>query len=223
MRDASNEAASRDAFDTPALEAVRGELRAAGREAREMASGLEPRRLWWRPAPDRWSVGECLDHLVLTGEAYLPVLDETIADGRRRGLHAAGPHRRTLVGRWLPRLLEPPPGLRVTAPLEIRPRRPELQGSPREAPGPHGSRPAPTAPEGSRGDPLAAFLELRSRFRDRLAAADGLDLGRLRMASPFYWWIRFDLGSAFRIIAAHERRHLWQARQVVETEGFPAA
>lgn len=188
---------------SPTLEAIRGELRAAGHAARELASGLGEAALWWRPAPDRWSIGECLDHLVLTGEAYLPVLDETIEDGRRRGRTAPGPYRRTLVGRWLPRLLEPPPGLRIAAPREIRP------------PGP--------SPDGPRPNPLPAFLELRGRLEERLDAAAGLDLGRLGMASPFYGWIRFDLGSAFRILAAHERRHLWQARQVLEADGFPAA
>ena len=64
--------------------------------------------------------------------------------------------------------------------------------------------------------PLPAFLELRGRLRERLEAADGLDLGRVRVRSPFIPLLSVDLGSAFALVAVHERRHLWQARQVLE-------
>lgn len=191
-------------LESEELRGSRAEFREAGERAKELTSGLEPSQLWWRPEPDDWSIGECLDHLVRTGEAYLEVLDDAIRDGRRQDLRIDGNYRPSLVGRWLPGFLEPPPGLKVPAPGVIRPRRPDPDGS-------------------HRGDaPLAAFLELRERYDRRLEAADGLDLGRIRVRSPFVFLLRFDLGSAFRVIAAHERRHLWQAGRVREVEGFPA-
>lgn len=181
------------------------ELRAAGAEAEELTSGLTPEQLSWRPGPDAWSITECLDHLVRTGEAYLEVLDEAIEDGRERRLRARGDYRPSLVGRWLPGLLEPPPGLKIPAPRRIRPRPPEPGGP----------------PPGNGGHPIAAFLDLRQRLARRVAAADDLDIARIRVPSPFVPLLRFDLGSAFRVIAAHERRHLYQARRVREAEGFP--
>ena len=180
------------------------ELLDAGDEAQAVAGGLAPDQLRWRPADDRWSIAECLEHLVLTGEVYLGALDEVIERGRSRGRTAGGRYRPSRIGRWVARSLEPPPGLKLPAPGMVRP---ELE--PAEAWG------------DGRGDPLTAFLDLRKGFRERLLAADGLDLGRIRMSSPFFALVRFDLGSAFRIVAAHERRHLWQARQVRATEGFP--
>lgn len=197
MRTSRHDLASRE------LTRSAGELRATGRDAEALAAPLSPARLWWRPEPDAWSIGECLEHLVLTGEAYLEVLDESIAEGRRRGLVAERPYRTGLVGRWLAALLEPPPRFGVPAPGRIRPRRP----------GPGG---------GPDASPLPRFEALRGRLGERLEAADGLDLRRIRVTSPFFWWLRFDLGSAFRIVAAHERRHLWQARRVREHESFPA-
>jgi len=178
-------------------------FRDTGREAGEVAAALTEGQLWWRPEPDRWSIGECLDHLVLTGEAYLEALDHAIADGRSRGLVSDEPHRAGAVGRWLAALLEPPPRFGVPAPGRIRPR-----------------RPGPGHPDGS---PLPRFQAPRGRLGERLEAAEGLDLRRIRVTSPFFRWLRFDLGSAFRIVAAHERRHLWQARRVREHERFPEA
>ncbi|MFW6192865.1 MAG: DinB family protein [Gemmatimonadota bacterium] len=207
------------------LWAVWSELLANGEKAEELAAGLTPEQLRWRPEPGRWSVGECLDHLVLTGEAYLEVLDEAIEEGRRRGVRAEGPYRRSLVGRFLTWTLEPPPRLKVPAPEVIRPRASGADGS---AGGRAAGRPARAgaSDEGDGpgpADPLPRFLALRARLGRRLEAADGLDLGRIRVTSPFIAFARFDLGSAFRMVAAHERRHLWQAGRVLEAEGFPSA
>ena len=45
-------------------------------------------------------------------------------------------------------------------------------------------------------------------------AGDGLDLKRIKVASPAMKLMRFSVGAYFRISTAHERRHLWQAEQV---------
>ena len=56
-----------------------------------------------------------------------------------------------------------------------------------------------------------------------LRQANGLDLGRVRVRAPMNKWVRFSLGSGFAFMAAHERRHLWQARQIIAMKGFPAS
>ena len=38
---------------------------------------------------------------------------------------------------------------------------------------------------------------------------------RMKIVSPFDKRVRYNLVSAFHILAAHERRHLWQAEQAV--------
>lgn len=39
---------------------------------------------------------------------------------------------------------------------------------------------------------------------------------------PLVRGLRFRTAAGFRIVAAHDRRHLWQARRVLESPGFPA-
>jgi hypothetical protein len=41
--------------------------------------------------------------------------------------------------------------------------------------------------------------------------ASGLDLNRLRLASAFNPRLKYNLFSRFHVLAAHERRRLWQA------------
>lgn len=215
------------------------EIDANREEAVALASGLTPTQLWWRPEEGRWSVGGCLDHLVRAGEAYLVVLDEAIDAGWEKRRTGHPPFRRSLLGRWIARTLEPPPGLKIRAPSRIRPRRPEEPGaatgptsdSAEGAPGPGHGRPQAgvgeprggSDTESEEGDegPLPRFLALRSRLARRLGDAKGLDAGRVKVRSPFIPLLRVDLVSAFRVVAAHERRHLWQARRVKEEPGFP--
>lgn len=245
----------RDHAEPDALARVRHELDEARDEGRAVAGDLTDRQLWWRPGPDRWSVAECLDHLVLTGEAYLRVLDEALSSARREGRTAEGPFRRGLVGRWVIRGLEPPPGFALPAPRSIRPRRPVPGGAGRPAKenGPRGAEASdagsPSSPEaggssgasiagpsggrtatgsspsgaGAPSSPLPRFLALQDRLEERVDDARGIDLGAVKVTSPFVPILKVDLLSAFGVVTAHQRRHLWQARQVRQEKGWPGA
>jgi hypothetical protein len=175
-------------------------LNACEREAERLMAGLDDAAFAWRPAPDRWSIAECIVHLTLTLRLYLPPIDDALAAARERGLLRQGPYRHGLLGALMLRSMEPPPRMRLRIPTRaIEP-----------------SREIPL--DEARAVYLASHDELRARF----AAAEGVDLGRARLASPLASWLKLSVGHAFGIIVAHERRHLWQAARVRAAPGFPA-
>lgn len=197
------------------------EFRRAALEAEELAGGLSARQMGWRPGPDVWSVAECLEHLVRTGEAYLRVLDRAIDQGREDATTGEGPFRHGLMDRWLVRFLEPPPRFGIPAPRVIDPRADDQPGSGPSALAQVGN-PGQAVDRGdSGGSPLPRFIALQDRLSKRLGRADGLDLSGIRVSSPFFSFLRMDLGTVFAVVAAHQRRHLWQAGRVVAAEGFP--
>lgn len=213
-----------------------GELDGSREEAEALTGDLSPTQLRWRPEPEGWSVAECLDHLVCTGEAYLPKLDRALERARAEGLRAEGPFSRGFLGRWLVRGMEPPPGFRIPAPSAFRPSMPEdvsAETEPGAADGVgggdgvggeaggsrDGSLPAPG--EGERPGPLARFLEHQDRLARRVREADGLDLEAVKVPYPVLPLLRINLMAAFAYLTSHQRRHLWQARRVTEREGFP--
>lgn len=184
----------------PELDALRLEFARLAAAVEELAGALSDRQFNWRPSAGRWSVAQCIEHLNATARAYQPVLDEAISDAMRRGLYGTGPFRYTVIGRLFARAMEPPPRRRYRAPQAFLP--PSLR---------------------DRDQSVAAFKAYQVQYIDRLHQANGLDLGRVRVRSPATAWLRVPLGSAFLAILAHERRHLWQARQVIESSGFPPA
>lgn len=178
----------------PQLERIAGELADAGRRAHEVAEPLGADVWGARPSPGEWSVAECLVHLNLTSRAFLPLVREAIGTGRDRGLVSSGPYRRDVVGRLLHWLTNPPVRLRIktTAPF------------------------VPAAVE-PRDRVLADFDSLQEQLISCVRDADGLDLGRLRIVSPFSSRVRYNLYSCLTIIAAHQRQHLAQAEAVIRS------
>ncbi len=48
------------------------DLTANDETAMRLLAGLTDEQLNWQPTPGTWSVGQCLDHLCITNETYLP-------------------------------------------------------------------------------------------------------------------------------------------------------
>jgi hypothetical protein len=66
---------------------------------------------------------------------------------------------------------------------------------------------------GPRARVLEAFDALQAQLVGCVRAADGLDLRRLRIQSPFAARLRYNLYSCLTIIPAHQRQHLAQAEE----------
>ncbi len=67
----------------------------------------------------------------------------------------------------------------------------------------------------------AEFRREQQAVRDLLRAVADLDLNRARFVNPFVPLVRFSVGTGLLVIAAHERRHLFQAAAVRRAPGFP--
>jgi len=48
-----------------------------------------------------------------------------------------------------------------------------------------------------------------------------LDLRKVIITSPVASFATYSLLDAYKILVAHERRHMTQAKRVMETDGFP--
>src|SRR5271166_2398746 len=96
------------------------ELSANDQTAQTVAAGLTDEQLNWQPAPSSWSVGQCLEHLCITNEAYLTSISAALKDKPDSPVEQINPGR---FGDWfIRRFVEPSPNSkRVPAPPKIRP------------------------------------------------------------------------------------------------------
>ena len=188
----------------PELEAFREEFDAISADADALLAALSDTQFYWSPDPGTWSVAQCLEHLNVTARSYLTMLDDSIASAKRWGVYGTGPFQYRWFSRYFVKSMEPPVRRRFKAPVIFQP--------------------APqSAPQRKRTEIEAGFRGYQVQFVDRLRQANGVDLAKARVQSPASRWIRLDLGAGFALMTAHERRHLWQARQLTERPDFPRA
>ena len=141
-----------------------------------------------RPAPDRWSVAEVLEHLAIVETRTIDRLTAKLAEARDQGI---GPETETTP---------------ILPTLDMS----SLLNRSRKV-----SAPEVLHPSGLTADAAwAALEESRRRFRAALESGDGLALGTLRMKHPalgemnLYQWV----GS----VGGHEARHAAQILEIGE-------
>jgi hypothetical protein len=183
----------------PSVRRFLDQVEAIRLDARSLTESLTPEQFNWRADPKRWSVGQCLLHIVLTAQQYLPAIERMIGEARTRQASGAGAYRDGVLAGWLVRSMEPPPGMRIRTPSRaIEP---------------------PSAVH--RDAVLAGFAAVHDDLECFIAACAGVSLVHARMSSPFTRLVRMTLRQALALNLAHSRRHLWQAWQVRKHPLFP--
>jgi len=182
----------------PDVQALLDQLTANGLAAAALERELAPEQLRWRPDAAAWSIAQCIDHLAVADRAYLEPLRKGLEEAGGRGWTRRGPIRPNWVEGKFIYSLEPPPKFRMPAPGKIVPALDQ--------------------------EPAAVwrdFAAVQAELTALLKASAGLDLNRARFVNPFLPLVRMRAGSGFRVITAHERRHLWQAQKLRLRPEFP--
>lgn len=164
-------------------------LDAADLRAKAVSAGLTPEQLNWKPSPGEWSVGQCLDHLCVANDVYIPAMT-TALEGQPAG--TAAEITPGFFGRWFIRnYIEPSDkSKRSPAPKKIAP----------------ASQVLPAVVE--------RFAAGNKKARDLVRSAAKHDVNRVRFKNPFINGVRFTVGTGLEILTRHQRRHLLQAERV---------
>jgi hypothetical protein len=143
-----------------------------------------------------WSVGECVAHLNLTSEAYIPRIRKAIEQARTLP-HKENSYRRDVLGWFFGKMVGPLPkigkariGKVKTTPAFV----------------PTGNFPKPQL--------LAEFKRLQLELMRLVRECDGLQIDKVKITSPFGEKIQYNCYSALVLLPRHEERHLQQAELV---------
>lgn len=181
------------------LPQIYAEAEAIAVDAQQLFGRLKAAQINWQPHQAAWSVGQCLDHLVVTNHEFFPLLDQLGKGEYRATLWQRMPALPGLFGRLMIKTLAPGATRKFKAP-------PRFQ---------------PTA---SHVDPqiVSRFVAHQQDVIAKMRATEKLELARIIITSPVSKLVVYSLLDAYRILVVHERRHLAQAQRVMETNAFPA-
>ena len=185
-------------YTTLSLSAVTTELEDIAREAQMTFGGLDTRQLNWRPDPARWSVAQCLEHLVISNQWMLRAAEDALRDARPRTVWQRLPVLPGVVGRMLIRSQSPTATRKFTASSKAAPATSDIAA-----------------------DIVRRFVEQHRDALTRVRALDERAAAGAIMTSPFLRVITYSVLDGWRLLVAHDRRHLVQARRVMLWPEFP--
>ena len=167
------------------------QVESATNHAKRLVLGRSDHKLTVRVRTGSWSVTECLEHLALTTRVFLPPIAEIMAVTprltRNRPLHCDA------VARVLIHMLEPPYRLRHKVLAHLAPQRNDF----------------PCV--------WKAFLESQEQLAEITRSAVGLAIDTVKIQSPVCSRVSYSVYGALGILSAHQRRHLWQMEQVLQS------
>jgi hypothetical protein len=177
---------------------IRAELQAVADDVQATFGPLDMKQLNWRPEATRWSVAQVLDHVMSANRQMMDQAAAAQGGARPQSIWMKLPIWPGLMGRTLIKAVSPQAARKVKA--------------------------SPLAqPTASAIDPgiVARFIGQQRDLITRASAFDEQQAARLVMTSPFLKVITYSVLDGWRIIVAHERRHVEQGRRVIAASGFP--
>lgn len=147
-----------------------------------------------RPAYNKWSAAQCLEHLNIVGGYYLPSLKARLRLAQAKGSVAGAQVRSGWLGRYFTTTAQRKNGLGDN--LLRRPRQ--------------------YAPTGTRltGTVVEAFNRQLDELLRLLLLARQVDAGAVRVPNPLYPWLRLRLTDVLEALVTHMQRYVKRAEQI---------
>jgi len=149
-----------------------------------------------KPAKNRWSALECIEHLNNSAKIYLPQIKKGIEKySDKVSLDNNRNYKHRLIANYIINFFEPPYKIKLKTF-------------------------SPFVPQNSDEENIDKifnnFFEYQNDIKELIDNALNLDLRKVIVTSPLNSLVRFKLGEIFPFLAAHQRRHIWQAEKAIE-------
>ena len=179
------------------IEYVKNEMQKLAVVARESFGALSADRLNWKPRADGWSVGQCLEHLILTNEKFYPEMDKLAAGTRKNSFFENWSPFSGFFGRFLIKAVSEDSKKAKAPSKDIVP--------PSDVP----------------SDIVDRFSQHVADLNTKIDACAAAELKKTVVTSPFLAIITYSLDDAYTVLVEHTKRHIRQAKRVMDSEGFP--
>lgn len=179
------------------IDSILSELKKTADDAGETFGVLSAEQLNWKPGEKSWSIAQCLDHLILTNRQFYPEFEKLAAGERRNTFWQNYSPFTGFFGRFL-----------VKAVTEDS----KKAKAPSRSIVPPSDLPA---------DIVGQFERNIAEVCEKVVAIAGADRQKVVVTSPFLAVMTYKLEDAYSVLVEHTKRHIRQAKRVMQSEGFP--
>ena len=183
----------------PEVDSLASQAETIAKDARSVFGSLTKDQLNWKPAPERWSVAQCFEHLITSNQGFLPIIDSILKGQKQSSIWQKLPFFPGMWGKLLIKSLDPNQARKMKAPKKFEPAQSDI-----------------------RETIIEDFAAQQSKVIEGMKATSNLNPEKIIITSPALNLVTYSLMDAYRIIVVHERRHFQQAHRVTEESGFPS-
>lgn len=167
-------------------------------EASTKFSGLSESQLNWKPEPAKWSIAQCLDHLIVSNKTYYPSFEKLLSHSYRLSfLQKLNPFKK-MLGPMMVRSMGKESKKSFKSPKIFEPTTSNIKP-----------------------DILNDFFRHQEEMKEYYKRLTQLDTKNLIIASPVSSLITYTLADGLELLVVHEQRHMKQAENVLNHPNFP--
>jgi len=182
------------------LTEVLSKIEAISKKAKAEFEPLNATQLNWKPHPAKWSIGQCLDHLIATNRSYYPQLKVVASGEKRSTFWEKMPLLPGVFGKML---------LKTVAPRNAKPVKTFAVFEPTSS--------------DIASDIVQQFMTHQKEWGQLLRQTDQADHQQTILTSPVSRIMTYTLHDCITMLAMHEERHFNQAKRVMTQSTFPGA
>lgn len=177
---------------------VISEYKKVGEAVKKTFGNLSAEQINWKPSAEIWSIGQCLEHLIVTNNLYFPNIQKVIDGKHRNNFFSKIPFGVDFIAVMMKNALNPNQKRKMKTFKVFEP---------------SVSNVSPTI--------IEDFAENNCKLIEKLEACKSFDLHKIKIAEPLSITLNLRLDDAFEILLMHEQRHFLQAERVTKLENFP--
>ncbi len=144
----------------------------------------------WKENPEKWSVLECLEHLNLYGDFYIPEMDKRMAASSKA---PAEKFKTGLLGNYFAKSMLPREKLNTMKTFKDKNPAGSLLGI----------------------ETLDRFLNQQKQILELLQKARNANLNKVKTGITISNIIKLKIGDTFRVVIYHNQRHIVQAQAAI--------
>jgi hypothetical protein len=160
-------------------------------------SHLSETQINWKPQTDKWSIGECISHLIITNNLYITKIENILASisfSEEKDF----PYKQSLMGKMIVKGVDPANVRRTKTFKVFFPASSNIQKN-----------------------IIDEYVNTAKKFIELSRKMLSLDLRKYKLSSPANSLIKLNFGDPLIIIPLHDARHLNQAERVLKQKEFP--
>lgn len=176
---------------------VTTEISGITKDVRSTFGGLSDDQLNWKPGEGKWSIAQCLDHLMKSNSGFSRDFDSLASGSRKSSFFEKYSPLSGMMGRFLIKAVTDDskkakaPTKKVVPPSDL----------PQEI--------------------VEFFCSDLDAIGKRIEPLGDVDPKKTILTSPILSIFTYSLDDAYTVIVEHSKRHVRQAKRVMESDGFP--